>query len=194
MERLKEMKSRLASVIYQQISGDLQNVDTKELGEAIDMIKDISEAMYYCTITEAMEGKSKGYGHQPTAHYYSEPYIQRGYPKTEDYLMYEEYPIMFNGGQPPKYYMDGRIYPPKYHDDYSQPNGFNSYGREDRYATQKRRYLEGKGQNDKQAQMRELEHYTQELASDITDMIKDASPEEKQLLQQKISLLAQKIK
>jgi hypothetical protein len=42
--------------------------------------------------------------------------------------------------------------------------------------------------------MKELEQYTQELASDLTDMVKDATPEEKQLLQQKIAMLAQKIK
>ena len=35
--------------------GDLTSVDAKELGEAVDMIKDLSEAIYYCTITESME-------------------------------------------------------------------------------------------------------------------------------------------
>ena len=39
--------------------GHLEQVDTKELGEVIDMIKDLSEAIYYCTITEAMEEKDK---------------------------------------------------------------------------------------------------------------------------------------
>jgi hypothetical protein len=34
-------------------------VDAKELGEAMDMIKDLSEAIYYCTITESMEKSSK---------------------------------------------------------------------------------------------------------------------------------------
>jgi hypothetical protein len=42
--------------------------------------------------------------------------------------------------------------------------------------------------------MQELDSYMQELTSDITEMIADASPEEKQLLQQKISVLATKIK
>jgi hypothetical protein len=42
--------------------------------------------------------------------------------------------------------------------------------------------------------MRELEAYMQELTTDITDMIQDASPEEKLMLQQKISTLATKIK
>ena len=42
--------------------------------------------------------------------------------------------------------------------------------------------------------MKELENYMQELTQDITEMIHDATPEEKQILQQKISVLASKIK
>ena len=30
----------------------IREVDTKELGEAIDMIKDLEEAIYYCTVTK----------------------------------------------------------------------------------------------------------------------------------------------
>ena len=58
MEKFKMMKETLMSQIYAQM-GNLQNVDTKELGEAIDMIKDLEEAMYYCTITEAMQKKEE---------------------------------------------------------------------------------------------------------------------------------------
>ena len=58
MERLKYMKETLMGCVQGQL-GNLSAVDTKELGEAIDMIKDLSEAIYYCTITEAMEGKDK---------------------------------------------------------------------------------------------------------------------------------------
>ena len=53
---------------------NLESVDTKELGEAIDMIKDLSEAIYYCIITEAMEGKDKE-GHDKEYHYYTERYM-----------------------------------------------------------------------------------------------------------------------
>ena len=58
MERLKNMEEQLISVVQTQL-GDIKSVDTKELGEAVDMIKDLSEAIYYCTITEAMKGKDK---------------------------------------------------------------------------------------------------------------------------------------
>jgi len=40
-EELKSMKTQLMSCVQGQI-GNLKNVDTKELGEAIDMIKDLS--------------------------------------------------------------------------------------------------------------------------------------------------------
>ena len=58
MEQLKTMKQNLVSCVQNQM-GHLTDVDSKELGEAIDMIKDLSEAIYYCTVTEAMEGKEK---------------------------------------------------------------------------------------------------------------------------------------
>ncbi|MCI7401057.1 MAG: hypothetical protein MSH40_00015 [Christensenella sp.] len=33
-------------------------VNTREMGEVIDMIKDLEESIYYCTIVEAMAGDS----------------------------------------------------------------------------------------------------------------------------------------
>ena len=54
MKRLHHMKEKLICCVECQMS-HLETVNTKELGEAIDMIKDLSEAIYYCTITEAME-------------------------------------------------------------------------------------------------------------------------------------------
>lgn len=38
---------------------DLENVCTKELGEVIDMIKDLSKAIYYDVVTEAMLDKEE---------------------------------------------------------------------------------------------------------------------------------------
>ena len=52
-ERLKEIKEVLICCVEEQIQ-DLCEVDTAELGEVIDMIKDLEEAIYYCTVTEAM--------------------------------------------------------------------------------------------------------------------------------------------
>lgn len=224
MEHLKNMKTKLVECIEKQINGNLEYTNAQELGEAVDMIKDLSEAIYYCTVTEAMEdtSKMKNGSHYPAAHYYEES-MTRNYPT--DY-MYMDYPVMYasNGGQSmsqggsrnytPMYASDGsrqsmgesRNYTPMmyasnggntstymYHSPESMyPQMHPDY--EGRSPMMRRRYMDGKRYNDKQSQMKELEQYAQELASDITDMIKDASPEEKTLLQQKINLLASKIK
>ena len=56
-------------------------------------------------------------------------------------------------------------------------------------------YMESKEMHkDSATQMHELDNYIKELGSDITEMIKDSTPEEKQVLQQKIANLAAKIK
>lgn len=226
MEHLKLMKERLVDCVEKQISSNLEYTNAEELGEAVDMIKDLSEAIYYCTITEAMDEKSQQAqgGHYPVSHYYGDSM--------------GEYPVMYmdvnqSGGNrnytPMLYASNGngqggynsgssRNYTPMLYaaDENAQSrgesryagNGMSSYmyhspeymypymnpEQEGRSPMIRRRYMDGKKMNDKQTQMKELEQYTQELASDLTDMIKDASPEEKQLLQQKISLLASKIK
>ena len=56
MERLKEMKTMLLNCAEGQMT-HLEEVDAEELGEVIDMIKDLEEAIYYCTIVEAMKGE-----------------------------------------------------------------------------------------------------------------------------------------
>ena len=58
----------------------------------------------------------------------------------------------------------------------------------------RRMYMEGKEtHNDPKSQLQELEAYLQELSTDITEMIKDASPEEKTILRQNMTMLANKI-
>jgi hypothetical protein len=58
-ERLREIKEVLLCCVEEQIQ-DLCEVDTEELGEVIDMIKDLEEAIYYCTVTEAMNSEDSG--------------------------------------------------------------------------------------------------------------------------------------
>lgn len=51
MERLKHMEEVLMGCVQAQLS----HLDTEELGQAIDMIKDLEQAKYYCSIVKAME-------------------------------------------------------------------------------------------------------------------------------------------
>ena len=58
MEKLKWMKEELVNQVQEQMK-DLSAVNTHELGEVIDMIKDLAECMYYCSVVEAMEETSE---------------------------------------------------------------------------------------------------------------------------------------
>lgn len=177
MHRLKSMKENLMCCVQNQM-GNLSQVDAQELGAAVDMIKDLSEAIYYCTITEAMEEKDKERRQQP---------------------MY----MMMDSGKRPDYSRDmdkgqGRMY---YDGNGNGSNGTSYYPlnmrdyREGRSPASRKMYMESKEMHhDKAKQMKELEDYMHELSQDITEMIQDASQEEKQMLQQKLSALASKIK
>lgn len=71
--------------------------------------------------------------------------------------------------------------------------------REGRSGRSRRGYMESKETNkgnspeEKKAKMAELEKYMTELGTDVTEMISDASQEEKNLLKQKMQTLIQKI-
>ena len=190
MERLKAMKERLMSCVESQM-GDLSKTNAEELGEVVDMIKDLEETIYYCTVVEAMEDKEK----EPTRN-----------------MMY--YPVMYyNSGDMSsgsrgngRGYSDGRYYYPEpyyYGDAYSR--GMRDYGnvyprelrdyREGRSGNSRRMYMESKEMHEgKEKQMMELEKYMRELSGDVMEMINDATPEEKEILSQKLSTLAEKIK
>lgn len=62
INRLKWMEEALADTIEMQFC-NLDTVCTKELGEAVDMIKDLEKAIYYHTITEAMSAEKAATAH-----------------------------------------------------------------------------------------------------------------------------------
>jgi hypothetical protein len=68
LEKLHWMEEELIDEAEKQFEC-LEEVCTKELGEVIDMIKDLEEAKYYYTVTEAMVNdswKTKKSDHLPT--------------------------------------------------------------------------------------------------------------------------------
>ena len=195
MEELKNIEKCLISFIQAQCS-DLRRVDAKELGEVIDAVKDLEEARYYCSITEAMEksAEEKESGGM-MVNYYMEPMYYRGQPRdgmgrymsggsqdnsdmgqsssgTRNYVPYMEYaPYMMRDD--------------RWRDEHLG----------DRSGMSRRMYMESKQmRGDGQQSMKELEHYIKDLGDDLTDMIKESSQEEKQVLSSKLSQLATKIK
>lgn len=241
MEKLKQMKEALVGCVQGQIYGNMDKVDAQELGAAVDMIKDLSEAIYYCTITEAMEegeegkeGKGKHgmmYSTRPMPMYHLpypiEMYDPRYREKYSDSMYaqgngnsgnstsggnnargggtrgYREGMMPMEDSWYPMY-NDGSMYNSNYAmyargDNQGGNRNYHDMGmmrdpKEGRSGERRKMYMEGKGSKDKTHQMKELENYMQELTQDLTEMIQDASPEEKQMLQQKISTLATKIK
>lgn len=163
--------------------GHLDSVDTKEMGEVIDMIKDLSEAIYYCTVTEAMEGKDKK--GQETHYHYTEPYYGREMDRTYGRMYYDGSSSSGNGNS-----MSGgnRYYQER---EYNMPM---RDVREGRSPISRRMYMETKEMHmDKAASMKELEKYVQELTHDMVEMVADATPEEKQYLEKRIAALANKV-
>ena len=62
---------------------------------------------------------------------------------------------------------------------------------ESKSAMCRKTYMESK---DGTMKMHELNKYMQELSNEIVEMIEEATPEEKQMLQQKLTMLASKVK
>ena len=147
MKKLCEIKDTLINLVEQQMTNP-QCVDTHEMGEVIDMIKDLAETCYYVSIVEAMEDKED---HEESSRQTDTMYQGIGAMNDDNKKM---------GHSPMK----------------------------------RKSYIESKELHMDQAQqMRELEDYAQVLTSDLLEMIQDATPEEKQLLQRKIATLATKI-
>ena len=196
-EKLKWMKDSLICVVENQLC-NLEEVDTEELGEAIDMIKDLEEAIYYSTVTEAMTNpkKEEMWEMKKSDHHQQE---------NGDSRMYYGYPMTYsdngrNRRDDGTYYMDskGSSSMPNSGNGTSNTNYYDDLegrdSREGRSPMSRRMYMEAKNTGrDKATQLRELEKYMQELSQDITEMIADASPEEKQYLEKKITALASKI-
>lgn len=178
MDQLKSMKEMLVGVVQGQFS-NLHSADYEELGAAIDMIKDLAEASYYCAVIEAMEGQEK----QSKKHYEEE---YRDYDRAQGKMYYTERPT---------YYTDGSgSHGSMYYTEQPQIRMNMRDSREGRSPMTRKMYMESKElHHPKETKLKELEKYMQELTQDLSEMISDASPEEKTMLQQKLSTLASKI-
>ena len=65
--QLCQIKNKMLAMIMAQMD-HLENVDVCELGEAIDIIKDIAEAEYYCSVVYTMDNREKEPDSINTAH------------------------------------------------------------------------------------------------------------------------------
>lgn len=178
MEMLESIKQTLISQAQAQMA-HLECVDAEELGEVIDMIKDLEEACYYHTITEAM--------HQEYPSEYSRMYYD-GSRKPREGNYHDSYR--------PSDWMssDGRYTDRARSHDWRDDGEEMHDRREGRSPKQRKMYMETKEMHpDKTRQLQELEKYMKELTDDMVEMISDASSEEKQYLGNRLSALSSKI-
>ena len=195
MEQLKAIKRCLVDSLQSQL-GDIKHLDAKELGEVTDAIKDVEEAMYYCSIIKAME-KSEEEGKEKQAfnniNYYMDgspaTYMTRS---TAGRKMYDEYPM-----EDRQYYVPYMEYAPYMmrDKDWREAHMYSEGSKPmDRSSMSRRMYMENKKTKVKDTEsMQDLEHYIKDLGEDLTDMIQNSTPEEKQVLSTKLQQLASKV-
>ena len=211
VKRMYCMIEKLAECAEKQFDNGIESVDTAEMGQVTDMLKDLAEAMYYRTLTKAMDDSDpeeimemfERYGDGGRRYYDHYRYAdgrfapkgrgtyRRGYDEPPYYHMTPEmYRSMENYRDMDR--RDGRMY-------YTEPSMNSGVHTESRYDMAKRNYTEskelhrGNTPEDKEQKMKELEKYLREIGSDIAELISDASTEEKNLLKNRMQVIMQKI-
>lgn len=64
MDRLLQIEDKLIDIVECEVHNNLHNTNANELGEVIDMIKDIEEAIYYCAKTKKIAHELQGGEHE----------------------------------------------------------------------------------------------------------------------------------
>lgn len=208
IKNIHSMIEKLSECAKCELDKGIDNVDTKEMGEVAEIIKELAEAEYYSKISKAMdeaeygedydvygpmEHERRGYRGQRRDSRGRYMGSRRGY----DEMMPMDHERMEHMRDMDREGMNRMYYPSS-----SSMNGNISGGRdyrEGRSGQTRRSYMEKKELHknntaeDKQAKLKELEAYMADLSSDITEMISGATTEEKNMLKTKIQTLAQKI-
>ena len=215
------MIEKLSEVAKCELDKGVENIDTKEMGEVAEIIKELSEAEYYAKISKAMdeaeygedydymgaydEYERKGYRGQrrDSRGRYMSNRGRRGYESRMMPEMYDysdmEYMRDMDRDYGKMYYTDGMNGNSRGGSSSGMSNGGNRGYSESRYDRARRGYEETKSMHkdnspeSKQMKMKSLEDYMKSLAEDVTEMVNEMSPEEKSLMKQKMSVLMQKI-
>ena len=168
---MHNMIEKLTKCAEMEFEKGVENVDTKEMGEVVDIIKDLAEAMYYRTLVVAMEDSEygedydeygpmedgrRGYRGQPRSKS-SGRYMsrndgrrsnrgRRGYEETMvDYEMTPDMYRMYS----PEYYrdmdrMDGKMYYTNATSNQMSDSSMTRDSREGRNGQSRRSYMESK--------------------------------------------------
>lgn len=107
MNEIMNTKHKLELMVDEELNKGKEKISSKELGEVVDMIKDLAEANYYCKITEAMDNPENQYG-RDYDYRGRMGYMPIDYRRNENEIPMEWYdnPMPMTGV---RYNMDGRM-------------------------------------------------------------------------------------
>ncbi len=215
IERIHKMIECLTEKALNELENGTENVDTCEMGQVVDMIKDLNEAEYRAVIVKSMKEADEEekeydkellrtlkaeYGEEGGRRYY-DAYryangrfapkgrgTRRGYVEPPYWHMYPEAERIRD--------MDreyGKMYYTEPMTSDTQHMSESNYDRARRNYTETKEMHKANTPEDKEHKMKALDGYIKELGGDITQLIGDMTAEEKNLLRSKMSTLISKI-
>lgn len=195
IERIHEMIEKLSECAKCEFDKGIENVDTAEMSEVVDMIADLSKAMYHRVLTENMldsgtDEVMEMFDRHSKDRRYKMPYEMT----VHDYKLHspEYLRDMDRHTRGVMYYTEPLEHKEKLHE--SKDDIYESkYDRAKRMYTETKEIHKSNSAEDKQAKMRSLEAYMKELAEELSEIVTDMSADEKNLLRTKMQTLAQKI-
>ncbi len=221
IKRMHDMIEKLSECAKSEFDKGIENVNTDEMGKVTDMLKDLAEAMYYRTLTNIMEESDvedalgmldrrfyDDYRYKTTGRYAPKgrgSYVgRRGYEEPPYMHMMNREDLQDWDSMSERERMRdldrasrGRMY-------YTETEPMHKDGsmrdsREGKAGMMRKGYMEtkelhkGTTPQDKEANMHSLESYLKELSEDLTGLLADMTPEERQMAKTKITTLAAKM-
>lgn len=221
IKRMHDMIEKLSECAKSEFDKGIENVNTDEMGKVTDMLKDLAEAMYYRTLTNIMEESDvedalgmldrrfyDDYRYKTTGRYAPKgkgSYVgRRGYEEPPYMHMMNREDLQDWDSMSERERMRdldrasrGRMYYTE--TEPMQKDGSMRDSREGKAGMMRKGYMETKEMHkgttpqDKEANMHSLESYLKELSEDLTGLLSEMTPEERQMAKTKITTLAAKM-
>lgn len=212
IERMHKMQECLTEKAVNEFEKGIENVDTSEMGQVVDMIKDLAEAEYHSIISKAMKKADEEeeeydkellrslkaeYGEESGRRYYDQYRYangrfapkgrgtRRGYEEPPYYHM----PVNYNDME---YMRDmdksqGKMY---YSESIAPHVSESNYDRAKRHYTETKEMHSGITPEDKEQRMKALDKYIKTVTNEIIKIVSDnATAEEKNLIKSNINNL-----
>ena len=175
-----EMRKKLISWTKEAMAGDASTVDAHELGEVIDMIKDIYQLEYYCAKTKYYESVT-----EVMDEYGDKDHFKMG--RSGMMRVLPEYDRRDQRFDPDEYDIYGRM-------GYSGRVPHSNMGRNwDRYLDARRHYNATKSDSDRMEMSTSAKMHIGETIATLRDMWHDADPDLREKMKKDFSALLQEM-